>query len=103
MSKFSDFVKDENNGKINVNFDKEKQNDDFKKLIDKYSTYSEDDLMKEFLEEGIKKKENGELSEDNLLKIKNVLFPYLDDTQKQKLNDLLNMVKWCLRKLNQIY
>jgi len=103
MSKFSDFVKDENNGKINVNFDKEKQNDDFKKLIDKYSTYSEDDLMKEFLEEGIKKKENGELSEDNLLKIKNVLSPYLDDTQKQKLNDLLNMVKWCLRKLNQIY
>lgn len=92
MSKFSDFVKDENNSEVKHIREKVSE-ENLSKLIDKYSTYSQDDLMEEFVKEGARKKENGELSDENLLKIKNVLTPYLNSEQQQKLNDLLNKVK----------
>ena len=45
---------------------------DIDELIDKYSTYSHDDLMNEFLQESERKKQNGELDENQLNKIKNI-------------------------------
>ena len=91
MSKFSDFVKDENNGKERV--ENQPNTEDISKLIDKYSTYSQADLMDEFLKESERKKQNGELSDDDVIKLKTTLAPLLNDEQKSRLNDLLNMVK----------
>lgn len=90
MTKFSEFVNEDISKKVKK---EEKQKEDISKLIDKYSTYNESDLMQEFLKESIKKKENGELDNDNLLRVKNILTPYLNEDQKEKLNNLLNMVK----------
>ena len=91
MAKFSDFVKEDIS--CNKNYRKEVKKEDVSELIDKYSTYSEDDLMKEFLEESKKQKDSGELSNEKISKIKSVLSPYLDEQQKQKLEDLIKMVK----------
>lgn len=94
MSKFSEFVEsDKTSFEVDDKLKKEKEKEDLSNLIDKYSTYSESELMNEFISESEKRKNSGEFSEENLSKIKNVLSPYLNETQKQKLNDLLNMVK----------
>ena len=61
--------------------------------MDKYSKLSSDELMDEFIKEGAKKKENGELDAGHIEKIKGVLAPYLNEEQTEKLNNLLNMVK----------
>jgi len=90
MSKFSDFVKDENNIKKNKDTVKEDKKD-IEELIHKYSEYSESELFNEFKKESEKRK--SEFSDDKLNSIKSVLDPYLNENQKQKLNDLLNMVK----------
>jgi len=91
MAKFSEFVKEDVSS--NRNYRSEIKKEDVSELIDKYSTYSEDELMKEFLEESKKKKDSGEFSDEKISKIKSVLSPYLDEQQKQKLEDLIKMVK----------
>lgn len=90
MSKFSEFIKDD---KMGGEVKKEVREEDLNKIIDKYSTYSQDDLMKEFLQETERKKENGELDEDQLMRVKNILTPYLTHEQIERLNQLINMVK----------
>lgn len=90
MNKFSDFIKDDKNAEIKIN---QKEQQDISNLMDKYSKLSGEELMEEFVKESAKKKENGELSADNIDKIKTVLTPYLNDEQVDKLNNLLNMVK----------
>ena len=92
MSKFSDFIK-EDVGYSNEPNTTQLHNDNIEQLIDKYSNYSESELMSEFLKESEKRKENGEFTDEKLNGIKSILSPYLDESQKQKLNDLLNMVK----------
>ncbi len=89
MSKFSDFVNNdrpsnncENNGDKDIN-----------ELISKYSALSNDELMHEFLIETAKRKKNGELTEEYISKIKNILTPHLTKEQIAKLDVLLGMVK----------
>jgi hypothetical protein len=92
MTKFSDFVKEDIKKYSNdFNDVQSKTNEDIEELIHKYSEYSQSELMSEFMRETEKRK--GEFSDEKLSSIKNILTPYLDDNQQQKLNDLLNMVK----------
>ena len=89
MGKFSEFLKENNDNNTIESCCEQNINE----LIDKYSTYSESDLMREFLLESEKKKENGELNSDALNKIKNLLTPYLNEDQVNRLKELLDMVK----------
>lgn len=89
MSKFSEFIKE---NKPTDNIKTKVIEEDISKIIDKYSTYSQDDLMKEFLQETERKKENGELDAEQLNGVKNILMPYLSEPQVERLNQLLDMV-----------
>ncbi len=100
-NKFSDFLNTEinDNNKINEKISEKKfennSNIDTKNvedLINKYSTYSEKELMQELIKLSNEKKQNGTLNQD-LNNFSNVLSPYLNEEQKSKMNDLFNKIK----------
>ena len=100
-NKFSDFLNTEinDNNKINEKISEKKfennSNIDTKNvedLINKYSTYSEKELMQELIKLSNEKKQNGTLNQD-LNNFSNVLRPYLNEEQKSKMNDLFNKIK----------
>ena len=101
---FKDFCKTEESKKANsVNSNNMNKNnnlndattninkEDINKKIDKYSKFSKDELMTEFLKES-RKKEGGYSSEE-INKIKDVLFPLLNADQQKYFYELMNMVK----------
>ena len=90
MNKFSEFIKDEKNATVE---NSTQLDDNISALIEKYSKLSNDELMSEFIKEGEKKKQNGELDDNHITKIKSILAPYLSQEQSEKLNNLLNKVK----------
>lgn len=103
-NKFSDFMNTtvSNDSNSNTNFDNLNNNesvntcDDNRKnienLVNKYSNYSSDELMKEFLKITENKRINGTLNED-LDRMQSTLAPFLNDEQKNKMNDIINKVK----------
>jgi len=66
---------------------------ELKEKIDKYSSYSQKELLEEFLLKSQEAKSKGVYEEDNINSIKSSLFPYLSEEQKEKFNNLINMVK----------
>lgn len=90
MGNFSDYInkvepENKKNNKINT--------EDLEKLIDKYSEYESDALLKEFLKMTLDRKKQGNLKDGELENIKNTIAPYLDSNQKQSLEKLLDMIK----------
>ena len=87
MANFSDYnwSKDNNEQKLSEQ--------DLEKLIDKYSELDNDTLMKEFLKITLEKKKQGKLSDSELSVLKNSILPYLNESQKQSLNSILEIVK----------
>lgn len=90
MGNFSDYMnkaepENKKNNKINT--------EDLEKLIDKYSEYESDALLKEFLKMTLERKKQGNLKDGELENIKNTITPYLDSNQKQSLEKLLDMIK----------
>lgn len=94
MSKFSDYkeLPQENYEKSNSSSTRVSEKN-YEELIHKYSALSNEELMKEFLNLTAREKGEGKLKEGELESIKNTLSPYLDDTQKNSLDNLLNMVR----------
>ena len=91
MSNFRDFISEENHtseAKNDTNLNKEEMED----LINKYSKYSEDDLMMEFMKMTYDKKKKGDLGSEELMNIKNTIEPFLNSEQKTKLEKIINMV-----------
>lgn len=95
MGKFSDFVNNQINDMINNNPSSEKNlsQDDLEKLINKYSSYNQNDLIGEFMRLTYEKKRNGELSASDIDNIKRTIIPFLNDEQKNNLEKLLSMVE----------
>ena len=87
MANFSDYnwSKENNEQKLSEQ--------DLEKLIDKYSELDNDTLMKEFLKITLEKKKQGKLSDSELSVLKNSILPYLNESQKQSLNSILEIVK----------
>lgn len=87
MANFSDYNwnKENNEQKLSER--------DLEKLIDKYSELDNDTLMKEFLKITLEKKKQGKLSDGELSVLKNSILPYLNESQKQSLNSILEIVK----------
>ena len=95
MGNFSDFVNIENNKKMDskkMDTNEKVSEDNLKKMVDKYSGLSNDELMREFVKLTTEKKRNGELGKSELSNIKNTIMPYLDENQKAKLNSIIDMV-----------
>ncbi len=89
MPKFSEYIKNDVKKENFAGVDNAELND----AINKYSDYSEQELINEFLSETNKKKQSGELNDEKIEKMKETLLPYLNDKQKTKLNQIINMVK----------
>lgn len=93
MGNFSDYIKRTDiNNSDNINVDNDKK-EDLEKLIEKYSSLSDNDLMKEFLKMTIERKKQGKLNEEELTILKSTILPYLDESQKNTLENLLEMIK----------
>lgn len=97
MGNFSDYVKHNSMKEkpINTNTTKDSNVDTEKleQLIDKYSEYESDELLKEFLKMTIEKKRSGNLKISDLENIKMAMTPYLNEEQKISLNRILDLVK----------
>lgn len=98
MGNFSDYVKNtnnENSNKTNMGNASSKKLDkeDMENLIDKYSSYDSDTLLKEFMKMTIDKKRRGELSDNELENIKNTMLPYLNANQKNSLEKMMDIIK----------
>ena len=79
-----------NNKKVESNFINE---DEIKKKIDKYKNYSNQELLNELLKETNRQKKNGTLTDKKLDEIANGLIPYLDNEQKQRMNEILKLLR----------
>jgi len=96
LGNFSEYIK---NSKVkssenNSNNDKVKnENARYEDLINKYSEYSNDKLLSEFINLTMQRKRQGNLSDTELNNIKNMLLPYLNNEQKINLEKLIDMVK----------
>ncbi len=93
MSKFSDYKEPSQKNYDEHKTETRASEKNYEELIHKYSKLSNEELMREFLNLTAKEKGEGKLKESELEGIKNTLSPYLDDTQKNNLDSLLNMVR----------
>ena len=67
-----------------------------KQVENLYNTYkgkSEDELLFELVNHVAKQKENGTFDYQNLENILSKIMPFLNDRQKEKLNDVLKQIK----------
>ena len=87
MANFSDYNWNKENNEQKLS------EQDLEKLIDKYSELDNVTLMKEFLKITLEKKKQGKLSDSELSVLKNSILPYLNESQKQSLNSILEIVK----------
>ncbi|MBR4745587.1 MAG: hypothetical protein IK070_02640 [Clostridia bacterium] len=74
------------------NYKNEHKNDDLEKLISKYSTKSQSELMNEFIKLSSEKIKNGTLNKSSIENIKNTIFPYLTDEQKKSFYSIISQV-----------
>lgn len=58
-------------------------------VYNKYKDMSQEDLTREFLSASKQKLQNGELTHEKLANMAGLLSPYLDNNQKNFLNELL--------------
>jgi len=88
--RFSEYQSDNNYKYINPNG---VNTQDLNSLVDMYSHKSSEELMKEFVKLSNQKKANGTLNESYIGNLRNAIFPYLTNEQKQLFEDLINGVK----------
>ena len=60
--------------------------------INKYSNYSEDELMNEFLKVTKERKSKGEINAEEIENLKNTLYPMLTEEQKARFNYLIKFM-----------
>ncbi len=89
-NKFSDYVSSSNNTYTNNTAN---NNEQLQKMIDKYSTYSPDQLMSEFMRLSAMKKRDGTLNVSEINRIRDTIFPYLNSEQQQMFYKLMDDVK----------
>ncbi len=85
---FKDFIR-ENEKTANQEDYKVK---DYQKIIDKYKDMDQNSLMTTLFEEASKLKQQGKLDSNSLNGIKTTLAPFLNDQQKQMLNELVTAI-----------
>ena len=66
--------------------------DEAKKIYDKYSTFSQQDLIKEFVDTSRQKLLDGSLSKEKINQTASLLSPYLNSQQKEMLKNLMDKI-----------
>ena len=66
---------------------------DIKEKINKYKNYSDSQLLNELIKEVSKQKKEGKLTDNKMQDIVAGIMPYLDETQRKKLNDILILLR----------
>ncbi len=61
-------------------------------LYKKYKDYSQDNLIQEFLTSSKQKLKDGSLTQDKINSTANALLPFLNDSQKQMMKNLLEQL-----------
>ena len=95
---FSDFVNQQNEEIKNPKLEQAKQKvqsedmSGFEQLINNYSSYSEEELIQEFLRLTNEGKKNGTLNAENLRRLSETVKPMLNDKQKKMLEMYLNYI-----------
>lgn len=90
MTKFSEYIK--NDVPKQTGFSEFEQNK-INEAIEKYSDYSSDQLLNEFVNQTNKQKQDGTFDVGKLENVKNTLTPYLSAEQQKRLNEILKMVE----------
>ena len=90
MTKFSEYIKKD--------LPKDNPLDDVQKAeindaINKYSGYSNDELMAEFVKQTNAQKQAGNYDSKKMENVKNTLMPYLNAEQQKRLNEIMKMVE----------
>lgn len=106
MERFSDYLNKHSNEHSNNKKEQEEKGNEYNNtsknryseedlynMIEKYSTYSSNELMREFLKLTLEKKKNGELDNKAIVTLKETLTPMLNEEQKDNLNKILEMVE----------
>lgn len=106
MERFSDYlnkhsneysnnkeVQEEKNKEYNKTSNNRYSEEDLYNMIEKYSNYTGNELMREFLKLTLEKKKNGELDNKAIATLKETLTPMLNEEQKDNLNKILEMVE----------
>ena len=95
-NKFSDYIENdvfkENMDKGTNDYIVNDNMDSTEKLIDKYSKYSKDELMNEFIKLTEEKKRNGTLGAD-IDRYNSILEPYLTADQKSRMKNIFDKVR----------
>lgn len=92
MGRFSDYDFNEKECE-NLGVNKEKSSSEkYEKIIEKYSNFSDQELLQEFMSLTLAKKKQGDLKSDELEKIKGTLSPYLTSTQMANLDKVIDVI-----------
>ncbi len=84
------------NGKNNTNnknYTKQDAEDEVQSQFNKYSGYSENQLIDEFYKEVYKQKQLGNLSPEMLQNFYNMMAPNMSSEQKKKMKGLIDSIK----------
>lgn len=87
----SNFYNQANNQTANNN-SKESLQAEAENLYEKYKNYSQQDLISEFLSSSKQKLKQGTLTQNQINSTVNALIPFLNDSQKQALSQLLEQL-----------
>ena len=69
------------------------QYNELNEIINKYSNMSQNQIFNEFIKVAEQKKQDGTLTLEYINNIRNTLFPYLTDEQKNIFNNLVNYLR----------
>ena len=101
--KFSDYIKENVENTKNANIDNidscfdngsidMKKASEMQNLIDQYKDFSNEKLLNEFIKQSSMLKQNGMLTQDKRMLLKNNIFPYLTEEQKVGFNKIMDLV-----------
>lgn len=107
INKFSDFLntepknnkKEDKSNETTKNFDNidknfsERDKKGYEDMINQYSGYSQEELMKELLKVSNEEKQKGNVDNNFFEKVSDTLSPYLSDEQKQNMKDIINKIR----------
>ena len=91
-NKGSSFESKENIKSSQKNFESSSIQDEAKKMYDRYSTYSQQDLINEFVNTSKQKLLDGSLSKEKINQTASLLSPYLNSQQKEMLKNLMDKI-----------
>ena len=94
---FNDFCKENNKNlktdNISQTMSSNNNKEDARKIYDKYSGFSNDELMQELIKQTQLKKSDGSLDNKKLNEIQATLSPFLNSEQNKNLKDIMDRLK----------